>query len=860
LTELSFWGVDRVYCGFRQKIVAVCLAVFGLISQNQEERLDAAVPGHPAIQEEAQALTEDEQFYLDKVKPVLTQHCLDCHGANPNDIRGGLTLTSRAAILSGGDSGEAVDLEDLAGSLLLQAVNYEVYEMPPAGKLPQSDIDILTQWVRLGLPIPAEEEREVSSAHQMAPRVNEETKGFWSFQPVQRPPVPAVDPAQIPGWAGNEIDAFIWDKLAQANLRPAPPASRQQLVRRAYYDLIGLPPTSQQVQQFLTDESPEAFARLVDQLLESPHYGEKWGRHWLDLVRYAESNSFERDGTKPHVWRYRDYVIQSFNQDKPYDRFLREQLAGDELDGRTAETLIATGYYRLGAWDDEPADPLQAKYDELDDIIGITSQTMLGLTVNCARCHDHKIDPIPIEDYYQFAAFFENIRRYGNRSHESVEAASVMQIQGAASLEQQQRHALAMERNQATLSQIEDLVKPDFEAVEFEEFSYPENRIRLVEKRVDKLITQEQLQNYRRAFRRLAELRSNPPGSIKALVVKEEGTQPAASFVRVRGNAAFTGKEVQPRFLSILSPPEPEWVPDLHEQSSGRRAVLANWIASPENPLTARVMVNRIWQHHFGRGLVRSTSDFGFQGTPPTHPELLDWLAAEFVEQGWSIKQMHRLMMNSQTYQMSGQFDESAYQADPENELLWRFNLRRLTAEEIRDSILAVTGDLNLESMFGPSVFVDLPAEVLAGQSMPGSGWGKSSERDQRRRSIYIHIKRSLPVPILAINDAAETDSTCPVRFITTQPTQSLTMLNSEFTNHQASHFADAVMNLTSQPAEQVAEILQRVLQRQATEQEIEQGVSFMQQLQERESLNHQQALQAFCLLALNLNEFVYVD
>lgn len=858
-----------MYCGFREKIVAVLITGLWLCSLSPANRLVAAAPGYPMIQEARagkEGFTEDHEFYLKEVKPILTQHCLECHGANPNDIRGGLVLTSRAAILAGGDSGEAVDLEDIGESLLLQAVNYEVYEMPPAGKLPQSDIDILTKWVRIGLPIPAEEEREVTSAHPTVPQVNEETKKFWSFQPVQRPLVPQSNQSENPEnpenpvWGHNEIDAFVFEKLAQANLKPAPPASRQQLVRRAYYDLIGLPPTSQQVREFLDDEDPAAFARLVDRLLESPHYGEKWGRHWLDLVRYAESNSFERDGTKPHVWRYRDYVIQSFNQDKPYDRFLVEQLAGDELEDRTADTLIATGYYRLGAWDDEPADPLQSKFDELDDIIAITAQTMLGLTVNCARCHDHKIDPIPIEDYYQFAAFFENIRRYGNRSHESVEAASVMQIQGESSPENRQRHALAIERNQATLSKIEDLVKPDFESVEFEEFKYPENRIRLVEKRVDKLITQDQLQDYRRAFRRLDDLRGNPPGSIKALVVKEEGTQPAPSFVRVRGNAAVTGKGVEPGFLSILSPPDPELLPDPHGQSSGRRTALAGWIVSPANPLTARVMVNRIWQHHFGRGLVRSTSDFGFQGTPPTHPELLDWLAAEFMERGWSMKQMHRLMMNSRTYQMSGQFDEIAYQADPENDLFWRFNLRRLTAEEIRDSILAVTGDLNLASMYGPSVFVDLPAEVLAGQSMPGSGWGKSSDRDQCRRSIYIHVKRSLPVPILAINDSAETDNTCPVRFITTQPTQSLTMLNSEFTNHQARHFADAVIQQTSLPAEQVAEVLRRVLQRQATEQEIERGVKFMQQLQESESLSHQQALQAFCLLALNLNEFVYVD
>jgi len=851
-----------VHFGSRKKIVAVMLTAVLLLGQGLTGSLAVEATATLTIQDEESHQGDEagDDFYVNHVKPILTQHCLECHGANPADIRGGLVLTSRSAILSGGDSGEAVDFDDVAESILLQAVNYEFYEMPPAGKLPQAEIDILTKWVEMGLPIPTEEESEVESSHGMAPQVNEETKKFWSFQPVQRPEVPRPAVADQGAWGNNEVDAFIWEKLAQANLKPAPAATRQQLIRRAYYDLIGLPPTSQQVAQFVQDSSPDSFARLVDQLLDSPHYGEKWGRHWLDLVRYAESNSFERDGTKPHVWRYRDYVIRSFNDDKPYDRFLTEQLAGDELDDRNAETLIATGYFRLGAWDDEPADSLQAKYDELDDIIATTSQTMLGLTVHCARCHDHKIDPIPIEDYYRFASLFENIRRYGVRSHESVESASVKLIPGEASLEQQQRHAAAVARNQAVLDEIDEIVKADFAPVEHEEFRYPENRVRLVEKRLDKLVDQQQLQNYRRAARRLAELRNNPPGSIKALVVKEEGTEPPASFVRVRGNAGVTGKQIQPGFLSILSPPEPELIADLHGESSGRRSALAGWIASPENPLTARVMVNRIWQHHFGRGLVRSSSDFGFQGTPPTHPELLDWLADEFVRQGWSIKQMHRLIMTSQAYQMSGAFDERAYETDPENDLFWRFNLRRLTAEEIRDSILAVTGDLNLELMFGPSVYVDLAPEVLAGQSMPGAGWGKSSDRDQRRRSLYIHLKRSLPVPILAINDAAETDNTCPVRFITTQPTQSLTMLNSEFTNHQAKHFADAIINVTNQPVEQVTEILKRVLQRDPNQQEVELGVNFIRQLQEKESLNEHRALQAFCLLALNLNEFVYVD
>lgn len=802
----------------------------------------------------------DDDFYLNHVKPILTKHCLECHGASSNDIRGGLALTSRSSIIAGGDSGEAVDFDDIEESLLLLAVNYEVYEMPPTGKLPQAEIDVLTKWVKMGLPFPASEEVEIDLSMHAVPEVNEQTKKFWSFQPVVRPAVPEITVPEVFNGSENPIDAFIAQRLVDANLRPAPSASRQQLIRRAYYDLIGLPPSVQEIQDFENDPDPEAFSRLVDRLLDSPHYGEKWGRHWLDLVRYAESNSFERDGTKPFVWRYRDYVIQAFNEDKPYDQFLVEQLAGDELEDRTKQTLIATGYYRLGAWDDEPADPLQAKFDELDDIIATTAQTMIGLTVDCARCHDHKIDPIPIDDYYRFAAFFENIRRYGVRSHESVEAASIRSVPDEAPEEQLQQHTAAVARSQTVIDEIEAIVKPDFQPVEHEEFNYPENRVRLIELRQGKLLDENQVRQYRRATRRLQQLQKSPPGEIRILTVKEEGAIAIPSYVRVRGNAAVQGKEVEPGFLSILSPPEPEIVPSIHQESAGRRLALARWMTQPDHPLTARVMVNRIWQYHFGRGLVRSASDFGFQGTPPTHPELLDWLAAEFVSRGWSIKQMHRLMMNSQAYQMSGRFDAAAYEADPQNDLFWRFDLRRLTAEEIRDSILAVTGQLNLEKMFGPSVFVELPPEVLAGQSMPGQGWGNSTEIDQRRRSIYIHLKRSLPVPILSINDAADTDNTCPVRFITTQPTQSLTMLNSQFTNRQAQHFADAVMDIADTSTAQVTEVLRRVMQREPAEDEVQRGVELIEQLKAEESLNSQQALQAFCLLALNLNEFVYLD
>ena len=731
--------------------------------------------------------------------------------------------------------------------------------MPPEGKLAKEKIKILTHWVRLGMPYPPGEEKEmVAEAHSSVPTVNEETKKWWSFQPVADVEIPGVNDKS---WPRNPIDNFVLSNLEEVSLQPAVPASKRALVRRAYYDLIGLPPTPEQVESFVANENADAYTNLIDELLDSPHYGEKWGRHWLDLVRYAESNSFERDGTKPFVWRYRDYVIRSFNEDKPYDQFLTEQLAGDEIENPTTDSIVATGYYRLGQWDDEPADPLKAKYDDLDDIVATTSQTMLGLTVNCARCHDHKIDPIPQADYYKMVSFFENIRRYGVRSDESVHEASVKTIIGNGKPDEIATHQKLVDDVNQEIDMIVKLAKPGFESVEHEDFQYEMNKLAIMEKRVGDQITKKQFASFRELLKKRKSLIENPPGSLKVLCVKEDGVSPPASFIRVRGNPHVKGNAVEPGFISVLSPPEAVITKPSTESSTGRRLAFARWVADPDNPMTARVMVNRLWQHHFGRGIVRTTSDFGFQGTKPTHPELLDWLASEFTNRGWSMKQMHRLIMNSNAYRMSSVYSPEGYEKDPANDLFWRFNLRRLTAEEIRDSILAVTGQLNKEEMFGPSIFTVMPPEVLAGQSRPGKGWGKSSGMDRRRRSIYIHVKRSLGVPILTTNDAADTDSTCPVRFITTQPTQALGMMNSEFTNRQAKLFADQIRELVPEDRdEQVKTILQRVMQRPPTKQEIERGNELIQSWIDQENATADQALEYFCLMTLNLNEFAYVD
>jgi mono/diheme cytochrome c family protein len=832
------------------------------------------------------ATPEQIQFFETRVRPILEANCFSCHGAEKK-VKGGLRLTSRKSLLKGGNSGPAVILDRPDESLLLQAVNYRQLKMPPKGKLARAQIETLERWIQMGAPWSA---KPISVRHGPPP-VDDEARRFWSFRAVERPPVPVVQNAD---WAKHPIDAFILSKLEQANLLPAPPADKAVLLRRLCYDLTGLPPTPEEVTAFVNDASPDAYEKSVDRLLASPAYGEHWARHWLDLVRYAETNSFERDGPKPNIWRYRDYVIRSFNEDKPYDQFIKEQLAGDELDTITPETIIATGYYCLGQWDDEPADRTQAYYDELDDIIATTGQTFLGLTVNCARCHDHKIDPFPQKDYYQLLAFFHGLQRYNT-------AQSLRSLGSEAQVRNEQQALRAYRKQMAAVDReiraIEESLRPHLQGGERDDFRYEANKQSILEKHVPAHLSDEVLQRWLTLKEERRRLDRNRPeqlqqalsihekrrlpgatisllsitgfpqglsqlGRYKANDTDDNGPWPGETFVFLRGNPHNKGAKVEPGFPSVLTsatPVLPE--PRPGAQTSGRRRVLAEWLAARDNPLTARAMVNRIWQFHFGRGLVRSSSDFGYHGTPPTHPELLDWLASEFVARGWKLKPMHKLIVMSNSYRMSSRPDPSALARDAENDLLWRFDPRRLSAEEVRDSILAVCGNLN-RKMGGPSIHPTIPHEVLAGQSMPGNGWDlKCPPEERARRSVYVHIKRSLPVPILMEFDAPDPDGSCPVRFVTTQPAQALGMLNSDFVNDQAEIFAAALREQAGEDtAAQVRLALRRVTQREPVAGEMERSVAFIAKMRDKHRLGTQEALRQFCLLLLNLNEFVYVD
>jgi Protein of unknown function (DUF1549)/Protein of unknown function (DUF1553)/Planctomycete cytochrome C len=818
--------------------------------------LPAPAPAGPTPEKDFSP--EALRFFETDVLPLLKTHCYKCHGGEK--VKGNLSLASRAAILKGGDLGPAVSLEKPDESPLLQAVNYkDGLEMPPTGKLRPEQIETLTKWVKAGVPM-----KDTAAAARHEPKsgvVTPEARNYWAYQPVRRPPVPIVKAADR---IGNPIDAFILAKLEARDLAQAPPADRVALVRRLYYDLIGLPPTPEQVDAFFNDRSADAYERLVDALLNSPHYGEKWGRHWLDVVRYAETNGYERDGPKPHVWKYRDYVIRSFNKDKPYDQFVREQLAGDEMPGYKPDAIIATGYYRLGLWDDEPADPQQALFDDYDDIVSTTAQAFLGMTMNCARCHDHKIDPIPQRDYYSLLAFFRDIRRYSD----TREVRSPNNLTDITPPERRSTYEGEFRERKARIAKLtEELTALEDEAIkkmpaEDQRAAEATDRPQVV-KKVPEFLEEPKKAEYLRLLKERKALARKPdPSQELALSVHNCVARPPDTNVLMRGNPHAPGPVVRPAFPEVLGiallaiPPA-----EKDAKTSGRRTVLANWIASRENPLTARVIVNRVWQGHFGRGIVGSSNDFGKFGTGATHPELLDWLASEFVDGGWKLKPLHKRIVMSRTYQQSARATPEAVRIDPGNLLWGRYSMRRLTAEEVRDSVLAVGGKLDLRAS-GPSVYPKLPREVLAGLSMPDSKteWPTSAPEDENRRSIYVHTKRALQVPILGQHDQADTDSTCPVRYTTTVPTQALGMLNGAFTNEAASAFATRLQTESSDLEGQVRRAIRLTTGRVPGDEEVKKDVAFVRQLKEQANLTDERALQQYCLLAINTNEFVYLD
>jgi hypothetical protein len=636
-------------------------------------------------------------------------------------------------------------------------------------------------------------------------------RAHWAFQKIAHPKPPKVE--QI-DWVRNSIDAFVLAELETKGLRPAPPADKITLIRRATFDLIGLPPTLEEVDAFLADDSSKAFDKVVDRLLVSPRYGERWARHWLDLARYAESEGFKADEIRPNAWRYRDYVIRSLNNDKPYDRFIKEQIAGDELRPDDPDARVATAFNRHYPDESNARNLMQRRQEILNDITDTTTAVFMGLTVACARCHDHKYDPIRQSDYYRLQAFFANSG-----------AADDIPLVGEQEL-QRHREQLARweEKTRAIRAEMDAIAEPhrrdiikdyvDKYPPEIQDAlnKTPEERTPIQWQMVHKanqylepgsyqyIAADSAVEGHLKGDRRsrwqelkdeLKTFASLKPADLPiGTGITDVAPAVPETHVLRRGVYDAPKEEVQPGFLQILDPKPAKVALPKGTRSSGRRIAFANILADPNNPLTARVMVNRIWQYHFGRGIVGTPSDFGVKGDRPSHPALLDWLATEFVRNGWSIKKMHRLIMISNTYRQSSRFDELVAKADPEDKLLWRFSRQRLEGEEVRDAALAVSGLLNLK-MGGPSIFPELPP----GMSPTYSGWKVSKEATERnRRSIYVFVKRNTRYPLFESFDMPDTHESCPRRNVTTTPLQALNLLNSELTLKWAEGFAARVI------------------------------------------------------------------
>ena len=894
------------------------------------------------------------------------------------------------------------------------------------------------------------QESKSSSNDQSSSHEQSSSNEWWAYQPVVRPMVPAVEDAQ---WLRSPIDAFILAGLEAKGFRPAPPADRHELLRRVTYDLTGLPPTQDEIDTFLADTSATAYEQVVERLLASPQYGVKWAQHWLDLVRYAETDGYERDSVKPSVWRYRDWVVDALNADMPYGDFVTKQLAGDELPDAKVADHIATGYYRLGIWDDEPTDREQHLYDAYDGIADTTARATLAISMGCARCHDHKKDPLPHKDYHAFLGFFENITPYDKQSREmardgeqakfeqqlrdyrnraatlkthllriallhrvtAVAVGSAKEIEpdlvaawsshsmsatqlldqiaehhgkihgqivevptgegggyrfdgddyaviprvveqsftvtlrlrtkdrgpgrsgdnrwfsGAGlvdgevsgivddwgiawhadgvvnagvgnpdtflssppGLNDGEWHDVAFTRDMATgrialyvdgqmageavastrpLTSPEDLVigrarpggagyRGDLDDIKIYGRALSATEVvALAVRAPGGLSTAPMLEQYaNEQLQELLALRAPTLRTLEVLGVREHGRNAPAAIVRLRGNVHNRGPQVDIGVPGMLgaSAVLPEVAPAA--ASSGRRLALAKWLTSAGNQLTWRVIANRLWQHHFGRGIVRSSNDFGRLGSLPTHPELLDWLACEVLARDQSLKAMHRLMVTSATYRMSTQASQKELAQDPLNDSFWRFDRRRLTAEEVRDSILTVNGTINLK-LAGPSVYPPLPQAVLLTASRPEDAWGDATPEQAARRSLYVHVKRSLPEPLLAAFDRADTDASCPVRFATVQPTQALSMINGDFANRQAQQFAERLVRERSDLASRLGYALELVSQCPPREADQKRLLDLANELQRDFARTELEALQRCCLVLLNCNEFLFLD
>jgi len=883
---------------------------------------------------------------------ILSQKCFQCHGAMVQ--MSNLGLNTRAAMLKGGTQGPAIIPGNAEASLLYRRITGQdkpVMPLAPLASLKPEEIAAIKDWINQGAPWADDSAAPARVPPTVKPDsgllnygnyherpVTDADREWWSFKQPVRPQVPSVKDSR---WSRNPIDAFVKSALDQARFSPAPVADRNTLIRRAYLDLLGLLPSPAEVDAFVKDGSPDAYARLIDRLLESPHYGERWGRLWLDVARYGDTTGYEFDLDKPEAWRYRDYVIKALNEDKPYNRFILEQLAGDELDHPTYDSVAATGFLRLGprVADREDENP-EYRFDYLDDMIRTTYQGLQGLSVNCARCHDHKFDPITRKDYYKTLAIFNSAVEYDHPLAPWAEAENYEKIRKEinakikplrkqiAEIEAPYRREQAKRRLTTLPADVQEAINtPEVKRTAGQKLlaaQFPQGPvvsdddpdeipmlglpIRGTVARPGPLIKVgvEDEKSRKKLLDQIAELRAQLPPMPQLAFGMRDGDfrfiphrpfQPGTSGI-VYENFGFRGKYVpepgdhyepppayfasngltpfreeikapviRPGFLTVLTKGNPPVAdpPKDGRPTSGRRRALAEFITSEENPLTARVMVNRIWYQHFGQGIVATPNNFGKMGARPTHPELLDWLATEFMRQRWSIKQMHRLIMNSETYRMASTYYQAvAAERDSTDKLLWRFPVKRLEAEILRDIILSASGRLNPQAG-GKPFFPPISQAVLDTARNRGIWTVTKEEPSTWRRSVYAYVKRNMKYPMFDVFDEPDTNITCERRDVTTVPTQALTLLNNEFVLLHAKGFAERVAREGGNDATAQVTLAYRIaFSRDPSARELDQSVRFLTQQENAAGAPSEAArLAALGDLAhviFNANEFVYIN
>ncbi|HUE74596.1 MAG TPA: PSD1 and planctomycete cytochrome C domain-containing protein [Pirellulaceae bacterium] len=782
----------------------------------------------------AQAPTAEQvKFFETSVRPVLVEHCHKCHGEKKQWAS--LRLDSRAAVLRGGDSGPAVVPGKPAESLLIRAVKHEedVSPMPEDGKLTERQIADLVQWVEMGAPYP--------EAPATAARTGD--KNHWAFHPPVPQPLPAVKNA---AWPQSAVDPFVLARIEAAGLAPAELADKRTLVGRVTFDLTGLPPTPEEVDQFVADEQPDALARLVDRLLASPAYGERWGRHWLDVARYADSNGLDENVAHGNAFRYRDYVVAAFNADKPLDRFVVEQLAGDllpaESEPQRHEQLIATGFLTIGPKVLAEVDEAKMQMDIVDEQIDAVGRVFIGLTLGCARCHDHKFDPILAADYYGLAGIFKSTR--------AMESYKKVAKWHENPLPSREAHALQAEYDAQVKAQqqaIDALVAKADEEVRKEKAGAA------LPDKLEPLYSDANKAELKKMREELTTLQKNPPELPSAMGVAEDQVMDVA--IHIRGNPLKLGDVVERHTPPVMRGPAP---PQFGPSTSGRLE-LAQWLVDAQHPLTSRVIVNRVWRWRFGHGIVRSTDNFGLLGEPPSHPELLDWLSQRLVADGWSLKRLHRLLLASSTYQQASETAAERLAADPENRLFSRASVRRLEAEEVRDSLLSVSGQLD-RTLGGSLLKVKNRGYFFDHTSID------LTDYNSRRRSLYLPVVRNNVYDLFQLLDFPDPAIPSGDRATTTVAPQALLMLNSDLVMQSADELAGRLLAESVDDEQRLARLYAIAYGREATAEERQANRAFLaevdQSLAAKEpdaDKRRRQAWAVLCHTVIAASEFIYV-